>query len=65
MQDDEPMVRDIERVLGKPIERRRLSGFDYGSFAPESQQPAPKKSVYRSRGFHSQSRGGLPAQSRR
>ncbi len=44
VQDDEPMVRDIERVLGKPIERRRLSGFDYGSFAPESQQPAPKKS---------------------
>ena len=65
VQDDEPMVRDIERVLGKPIERRRLEGFDYGSFAPENQQPAPKKSVYRSRGFHSQARGGLPAQSRR
>ena len=65
VQDDEPMVRDIERVLGKPIERRRLSGFDYGSFAPESQQPAPKKSVYRSRGFHSQARGGLPPQPRR
>jgi len=47
VQDDEPMVRDIERVLGKPIERRRLEGFDYGSFAPENQQPAPKKSVYR------------------
>ncbi len=52
------MVRDIERVLGKPIERRRLEGFDYGSFAPENQQPAPKQSVYRSRGFHSQARGG-------
>ena len=65
VQDDEPMVRDIERVLGKPIERRRLSGFDYGSFAPESQQPAPKKSVYRSRGSHSQARGGLPPQPRR
>ena len=65
VQDDEPMVRDIERVLGKPTERRRLEGFDYGSFAPENQQPAPKKSVYRSRGFHSQARGGLPAQSRR
>ena len=65
VQDDELMVRDIERVLGKPIERRRLSDFDYGSFTPESQQPAPKKSVYRSRGFHNQARGGLPAQSRR
>ncbi len=65
VQDDELIVRDIERVLGKPIERRRLAGFDYGTFAPESQQPAPKKSVYRSRGFHGQARGGLPAQSRR
>jgi ATP-dependent RNA helicase RhlE len=31
------MVRQIERVLGAPIERRRLPDFDYGSFAPESQ----------------------------
>jgi ATP-dependent RNA helicase RhlE len=61
VQDDETMVRDIERVLGKPIERRRLEGFDYGAFTPESQRPAPKKSVYRSRSFHSAGRGGLPA----
>ncbi len=65
IQDDEPMVRDIERVLGKPIERRRLGGFNYGDFAPESQRPAPKKSVYRSRGFRGQERGGLPVQARR
>jgi len=65
VQDDEPMVRDIERVLGKPIERRRLEGFDYGTFAPESQRPAPKTSVYRSRNFRGPQRGGLPAQSRR
>lgn len=31
------MVRDIERVLGKRIDRRRLPGFDYGSFSPEAQ----------------------------
>jgi ATP-dependent RNA helicase RhlE len=37
-QADELMVRDIERTLGKPIERRRLPGFDYGSFSPEAQQ---------------------------
>jgi ATP-dependent RNA helicase RhlE len=30
-QGDEPMVRQIERVLGKRIERRRLPGFDYGA----------------------------------
>ncbi len=29
------MVRDIEKVLGMPIERRRLPSFDYGSFTPE------------------------------
>ena len=64
VQDDETMVRDIERVLGQPIERRRLEGFDYGTFTPESQRPAPKKSLYRSRSFHSADRGGLPAQRR-
>jgi ATP-dependent RNA helicase RhlE len=36
-QGDEPMVRQIEKVLGKPIERRRLPGFDYGGFVPERQ----------------------------
>ncbi|MBP9503336.1 MAG: DEAD/DEAH box helicase [Candidatus Promineofilum sp.] len=64
VQDDETMVRDIERVLGKPIERRRMEGFDYGDFTPESQRPAPKASVYRSRNFRSPQRGGLPAQKR-
>ena len=34
--EDEAMVRDIERLLGKPIERRRLDGFDYGDFVPET-----------------------------
>ena len=36
-QADEPMVREIEHVLGARIERRRLPDFDYGGFAPESQ----------------------------
>ena len=64
VQDDEVMVRDIERVLGKPIERRRMEGFDYGAFSPEHQKQAPKVSVYRSRNFRSSQRGGLPAQKR-
>lgn len=33
-QDDEPMVRAIERVLGSPVERRRVAGFDYGGAFP-------------------------------
>ncbi len=34
---DALMVRDIEKVLGEKIERRRLDGFEYGGFTPESQ----------------------------
>ena len=34
---DADMVRDIERLLGSKIERRRLSGFNYEGFKPESQ----------------------------
>ena len=34
---DADMVRDIEHLLGSKIERRRLSGFNYGGFKPESQ----------------------------
>jgi ATP-dependent RNA helicase RhlE len=34
--EDEPIVRQIERVLGQPIERRRLEQFNYGDFNPDS-----------------------------
>jgi len=34
---DAPMVHEIEKALGAAIERRRLAGFNYGDFAPESQ----------------------------
>jgi len=36
-QGDEPLVREIEKVLGKRIERRRLPGFNYGGTVPENQ----------------------------
>ncbi|MBC8446461.1 MAG: DEAD/DEAH box helicase [Chloroflexi bacterium] len=46
-QGDEPLVREIEKVLGQRIERRRLPGFDYGGFVPESQsqgsRPGPSR----------------------
>jgi ATP-dependent RNA helicase RhlE len=32
--EDEPQVKNIERVLGKNIERRLLEGFDYTQSAP-------------------------------
>jgi ATP-dependent RNA helicase RhlE len=53
VQDDEPIVRDIENVLGTSIERRRLADFNYGSFDPESEfrqnhsQPRPQTSSQR------------------
>ncbi len=34
-QADEVMVREIEKGLGTPIERRRLPDFDYGNFVTE------------------------------
>jgi ATP-dependent RNA helicase RhlE len=35
--DDDAQVRAIEKLLGSPIERRRLPNFNYGDFRPESQ----------------------------
>ncbi|GFK93209.1 ATP-dependent RNA helicase RhlE [Fundidesulfovibrio magnetotacticus] len=33
--EDTSMVRAIERLLGKAIERRKVEGFDYGAVAPD------------------------------
>jgi len=52
-QIDEPMIRDVERVLGARIERRRLPDFDYGVVKQEIQQPA-----------RGQANQGRPAQAR-
>lgn len=34
---DASMVREIEKVLGSMVDRRRLPEFEYGGFSPESQ----------------------------
>jgi len=34
---DGSIVREIEHAVGAPIEKRRLEGFEYGSFEPEKQ----------------------------
>ena len=39
-QDEELMVRDIERAIGAKIERRRMSDFNYGASEAGAQQPA-------------------------
>lgn len=40
-----PSVHAIEKVLGTEIERRRLEGFDYGTFTPERAVPARRTST--------------------
>jgi hypothetical protein len=47
-------VRDIEKVLGKPIERRTLEGFDYKTQSSDKEVRAPrpfKKSPFRRQGM--------------
>ncbi len=34
--EDVAMKRDIERTLGKPLEQRRLEGFNYNGFNPDA-----------------------------
>lgn len=36
-QSDAHQVRDIEKTLGRPLERRRLADFNYEGFVPERQ----------------------------
>jgi ATP-dependent RNA helicase RhlE len=34
-QEDAPLIRDIQKVLGYQIDQHRLPGFNYGSFEPK------------------------------
>ena len=36
MPEDAAMVRDIEKAIGKRLERRQLADFDYGGFNPQN-----------------------------
>jgi ATP-dependent RNA helicase RhlE len=61
--EDEFMVRKIESILGMRIERRRLEGFEYGSFSPHTQAPGPRQQAQSPRGRGpngSQRRSGPP-----
>ncbi len=56
--DDALMVRDIEKVLGTPIERRRLAEFDYDGFVPEDFRAVkPPRSNSSNRPSRSKKRG--------
>jgi ATP-dependent RNA helicase RhlE len=49
-QGDESLVRAIEKVLGKPIEQRRLPGFNHGGPVPESQSRGTRPNQSAGRG---------------
>ncbi|HHS13272.1 MAG TPA: DEAD/DEAH box helicase [bacterium] len=59
VREDEPLLRSIEKVLGAPIRRQRLAGFDYGSFIPESQ--SVRKPVFRGTGSRKPKHGSAPS----
>lgn len=69
-QADGPLVRDIEKTLGKPLERRRLPNFNYGGFVPEnkfqeSRSEPPRRSPPHSRRNNGHSNGGSRSARRR
>lgn len=57
-ESDEVMVRDIEKVLGESLERRRLPDFDYGDFVPERQTAVAKSQQRRPSSNRSRKGGG-------
>jgi len=59
--EDEPIVRQIEKVLGERLERRRLADFNYGGFVPETAlKPNGNGNGNGSRNGNGRSRPGSP-----
>jgi ATP-dependent RNA helicase RhlE len=56
--EDMPLVRDIEKVLGKPIERRTLEGFDYKTQSSDKEVRSPRPA--RKAPFRRSGMGGRP-----
>lgn len=53
--EDEPVIQKVERLLGQLIERRRLDDFDYGGFSPNAKKIAAPLHKPRSSGHKSHS----------
>ena len=62
---DEPLVRQIEALMGAPLQRRRIAGFDYGRSMPQSQRGHSRGGRYAGRNGSSQSKQGHPRHSHR
>ncbi len=61
--EDEPVVKNIERVLGEKIERRILKGFDYDKSAParDAEFARPPRPAQRPRTQAKPAQSGPPA----
>ena len=42
--DDKDVIRDLERIMGKPLPRQVMEGFDYNAPAPDNYVPMVKPS---------------------
>ncbi len=60
--EDAAMIRVIERKLGKPIERRRLEGFDYGRAPAPGQPPKARPDAHQQQHQHGPARPAHPGQ---
>jgi len=58
--EDEPIVRQIERLLGQPFQRLRLAEFNYEGFNPEARPLSGNGQDYRPAGRGPRA-GGQPA----
>ncbi len=54
---DASMIREIERRLGRPIERRKLEGFDYRVSQPHAAHGHPRHAAQHPVGTHGQPHG--------
>jgi len=62
VEDDEPMIRDIEKTLKMTLERRGLPDFDYGDFDPEK---PPERNYANRSNFNTRQHSGGGNQGRR
>jgi ATP-dependent RNA helicase RhlE len=48
--EDKDMIKALERIFKKPIENRKISGFNYSADAPSVDDSMPRRALYRNPG---------------
>jgi len=65
VEEDDEMVRKIEGVLGEPIHRRKLEGFDYGNLVAAQRFQTGRRAAGSRPGAHGRSNGRQQQRRRR